>query len=170
MSGLNERQDDAFDVPLVRSDAWLIAALTQGHRRPKTLWQLLRDADWLNRSIPTFDELSFGLPRLMAEGYATVTGQGSAVRIAATPKAKHIRELVDKDAHTLSDVLAGFGGHVGTRPYPLSENEDRALGRFPGLSPADLDTARAEYEARFWPWGNAATSAAQIARRIIRRA
>lgn len=48
--------------PLTRSDAWLLAALTEGLRdgRPVNLRDFVNDADWLNRLIPTFDEMSFG--------------------------------------------------------------------------------------------------------------
>jgi hypothetical protein len=60
---VNDRRD-IKSVPLTRSDAWLLAALAEGSHdgRAVKLWELLSDCDYLNRAIPTFDELSFGIP------------------------------------------------------------------------------------------------------------
>jgi hypothetical protein len=65
----NDPLDGTYPL-LTRSDAWLLAALTErshdGHS--VNLRDLVHDADWLNRAIPTYDEISFGLPRLVAAG------------------------------------------------------------------------------------------------------
>jgi len=58
---------------LTRSDAWILAALCDGPEEAETVRQLLVDADWLNTAVLSFDELSFGMPRLRARGLANVT-------------------------------------------------------------------------------------------------
>ena len=62
----------AWLPPLTRSDAWLLAAITESGR-PVDLGGLIHDADWVNRLIPTFDELSYGIPRLASHGYVVVS-------------------------------------------------------------------------------------------------
>jgi hypothetical protein len=95
----------------------------------------------LNRLIPTFDEMSYGLPRLIAAGYLTVGQDGRrGIVLRATPKATRLRKSVE--AGTLGDVLGAVGSAVGAAPYPDAEPpEDRSLGRLPGLEPEDLDAA-----------------------------
>jgi hypothetical protein len=132
---------------LNRADAWLLAALTEGSHggRPVTLRELVQDADWLNRAIPTFDEVSFGLPRLVAAGFMTVGHDvRSGVVFRATPDATKLRKSVK--AETLGGVLAGVGWAVGAPPYPDSEPaEDRSLGRLAGLEPEDLEVAMRDH-------------------------
>ncbi len=140
--------------PLTRSDAWLLAALTEGSHdgRPVNLRDFVNDADWLNRLIPTFDEMSFGLPRLVAAGFLVVgydPKEGLVFR--ATPKAAKLRGSVK--AKSLGDVLNGVGGAVGAAPYPEPEPaEDRSLGRLPGLESGALDTAIQEHGERIERW------------------
>lgn len=143
---------------LTRSDAWLLAALTESSHdgRPVSLRDLVHDADWLNRLIPTFDEISFGLPRLAAAGFLVVESDAKATLVfRATPKANSLRRSVR--ARTLGDVVAGVGQGVGALPYPEPEPaEDRSLGRLDGLDPGDLGTAIREHgewvERMSEPW------------------
>jgi hypothetical protein len=102
---------------------------------------LIHDADWLNRAIPTFDEVSFGVPRLIAAGFVTVgNSPKSGIVFRVTPKAVHLRKSIK--AKTLGDVLGQVGRAVGAEPYPNPEPpEDRSRGRLPGLAPEDLDAA-----------------------------
>jgi hypothetical protein len=58
--------------PLTRTDAYIAAALSESDGRRVDLQSLIHDFDWLNRAIPTFDQLSYGIPRLMANGYVDV--------------------------------------------------------------------------------------------------
>jgi hypothetical protein len=140
--------------PLTRSDAWLLAALTEGSHdgRPVNLLHFVHDADWLNRSIPTFDEMSFGLPRLVAAGFLVVgydPREGLVFR--ATPKATKLRGSVK--AKSLGIVLNGVGEAVGAASYPEPEpKEDRSLGRLPGLESDALDTAIREHGERIERW------------------
>ena len=128
---------------LTRADARLLAALTESSRegRPVTLGELVHDADWLNRSIPTFAEMSFGLPRLIAAGFMTVeAGTPPGLRFQATPKATRLRASVN--AHSLGDLLVGMEQAVGAAVYPAPESaEDRSLGPLPGLQSEDLEAA-----------------------------
>jgi hypothetical protein len=135
--------------PLNRSDAWLLAALTESSHdgRPIRLRDFVHDADWLNRAIPTFDEMSFGLPRLVASGFLVVGDDGKGELVfRATPKATKVRRSVT--AKTLGGVLNNVGEAVGARPYPEPEPaEDRSLGRLSGLDSDDLDAAIREHGA-----------------------
>lgn len=127
---------------MTRSDAWLLAALTEGSHdgRPVNLRQLVNDADWLNRSIPTFDELSFGLPRLVDAGFLTVrVDPNDGLLLSATSQAIRLRESVK--AKTLGDVMIGMQRVLGARPFPEPETEDRSLDRLPGLEPEAVESA-----------------------------
>ena len=149
------REDGTGSHPaLTRSDAWLLAALTEGSRdgRPVNLRDFVHDADWLNRSIPTFDEMSFGLPRLVAAGFLIVE-HDSKERLVfqATPKATKLRRSVK--AKSLGDVLNGVGEAVGAASYPEPEPaEDRSLGRLTGLETGALDRAIQEHGERVERW------------------
>jgi len=149
--------------PLTRSDAWLLAALTEGSHdgRAVRLRDLVHDADWLNRLIPTFDEMSFGLPRLVAAGFLIV-GYDAKDHLVfrATLKATRLRRSVK--ARTLGNVLAGVGLAVGTTPYPEPEPaEDRSLGRLPGLERVDLETAVRQHGESVERWSRPLVAAAQ---------
>ena len=144
------RDAESSSLPaLTRSDAWLLAAIADGsiRRKPIPLASLVEHADWLNRAIPTFDEVSFGLPRLMAHGLVTIENGG----YRATTKAVALRRSVK--ARTLGGVLLGMAAAVGARPYPEPESEDRALRRLPGLKPDDLDEAVRSHHRSIDRWG-----------------
>ncbi len=135
--------DDDSNPRLTRADAWLLAALLEGSHdgRPVTLPEFVHDADWLNRLVPTFDEVSYGLPRLIAAGYLTVGHDDrNGLVLQSTPKARAMD--VDRPAETLGGVLEAVAMAVDAVPYPEAEPpEDRSLGRLPGLEPEDLDAA-----------------------------
>jgi hypothetical protein len=139
---------------LNRADAWLLAALTEGSPdgRRMTLREFVNDADWLMRGIPTFDEMSFGLPRLIGAGFLTVGYDVKAgIVFRATPKATALRKSVK--AKTLGDVLTGVAEAVGADPYPDPEPpEDRSLGRLPGLEVEDLEVAIREHSELVERW------------------
>jgi hypothetical protein len=120
-------------VRLVRADASLLMALTEsGGGRARLLRDLIGDYDWLERGIPTFDEASFGLPRLAAARYLDVgrTGDG-LITVRATARARALRASIR--ATTLGGVLSAAAVVVGAAPYPEPEVEDRHLGRLAGL-------------------------------------
>jgi hypothetical protein len=131
--------------PLTSSDAWLLAALTEGPRRDRalTLREFVGAADWLNHSLPTFDEVSFGVPRLVAAGFTTVDGPA----VQATAEARRLRSRVR--AATLGGVLRAMEKAVGAaHDGGAQAPEDRSLGRWPALTEADLDRAIREHTAR----------------------
>jgi hypothetical protein len=129
--------------PLTRSDAWLLAAVTESGRRVN-LQGLIHDADWLNRLIPTFDELSYGIPRLISHGYVVVhRTRNGELRFSATPTAQKMRNSIKADS--LGAVITGMAELVGARPWPEPETEDRTVGRLPSLTPADVDAAVAQH-------------------------
>jgi hypothetical protein len=127
---------------LNRVDAWLLAALTErwSWSRPPKLWELVNDADWLDRGIPTYDEVSYSLPRLIAAGYAIATrDDGGELRLKATRRGFDLRSQVK--ARSLGAVLSGMALAVGAKPYPEPEEEDRSLGRLEGLAEHEWDAA-----------------------------
>jgi hypothetical protein len=138
----------AARVPLTRSDAWFLGAIADGSAdgRWLTLSQFVEESDWLSRAIPTFDEVSYGLPRLIAAGYIEVDIDGGGMLlIRATADGLSVRRSVD--AATLGGVLFGMAAAVGAAPYPEPQHEDRSRGRLDGLDPDALRRAVAEHSA-----------------------
>lgn len=130
---------------LTRSDAWLLAALTEGSYdgRAMTLQDLIHDADWLNRSIPTFDEISFGLPRLVAAGYLTVDADAEGgLALRATSRAIRVGRAVRANAR--DGVIVAMEKAV-SRPRPEPDPEDRSLGRLTGLDQPTFERAVAAH-------------------------
>ena len=158
-----EGAEPANHPRLNRADAWLLAALTEGSHdgRPVTLQDFVHDADWLNRLIPTFDEMSFGLPRLIAAGYMTV-GEDvkSGLVFRATPKAIMLRKSIDRRP---GSVIQGVEQAVGALPYGQAEPEgDRSLGRLPGLAQEDVTAAVEAHGAWVARWSKPFVAAAQL--------
>jgi hypothetical protein len=126
---------------LTRSDALLLTALmlTSDDTHPVSLPALLDTADYLDRLPPTYDEVSFGLPRLAAY-LAVDPDPAGGLCFRALPEATRLRAGLKASAwidavHEIKEVL-------GTVPYPDPEpDEDRSLGRLPGLEAADVDAA-----------------------------
>jgi hypothetical protein len=137
-----------MDEPrLARSDVWLLRVLGET-RRPEertSLRELIERADFVERDVPTFDQISFGIPRLVAAGYITV--EAGAFR--ATGKGIALRKSVQ--ARTLGGVLREMIELLGLPPLPSVDPvpEDRSLGRLAGLEPIDYDEAVAAYRAGF---------------------
>jgi hypothetical protein len=157
---------DPDHPPLTRQDAWLLAALTEGSHdgRAVDLRSFVHDADWLDRAIPTFDELSFGLPRLVAAGFLRV-GQRDAGGLTFSATTAAIRMRRRNTRPRLGEVILDMEREVGARPRPERETEDRRLGRLPGLTERDLETAIAAH-AR---WVDGSSSPLVIAARVISR-
>jgi hypothetical protein len=161
-------------TPLTRSDACLLAAATESNgKRPRRLRDLIADYDWLERGIPTFDEVSFGLPRLIAAGFLEVSSDAGKTVIRATPKARLLRSIIK--AKTLGGVLSETAAAVGAAPYPEAETEDRREGRLSGLESAEWDSEVRAYHAswgtglaKFFAAGGAAIAGAAVAVRIAR--
>lgn len=139
-------------VRLVRSDAYILAAVTEQWLSGSTqkLQEFAHDYDWLNRALPTFDELSFGLARLVAAGYVTTERiPNKVLRLKATPSATALGKQVREKAKTLGDVVTGFDEALGCRPYPEAESDDRSLGRLSDFSEAEWAKAVTVYDEWF---------------------
>jgi hypothetical protein len=131
-------------VPLTLTDAWLLAALTESGGRDVSLRALVHDYDWLEREIPSFDELSYGLPRLIAAGLAAVHGHGRQLRLRATPKAMALRRSIP--GHPISAIarLVGATADAG--------GGDRSLGRLAALDRDELASAVRTHGRRVMRW------------------
>ena len=131
-------------MKFVRSDAWLLAAIAEHSPSgsAQKLQEFVHDCDWLNRSLPTFDEVSFGLQRLSQAGYVELERElGKILRLKATPQATQLGERVHAAASTLGDVLDGFNKELATPSYLEPEIEDRSLGRLPDFREDEWDAA-----------------------------
>jgi hypothetical protein len=139
---------ESHSPPLTRTDAYLLVAVTEARRSgPISLGDLIGDYDYLDHSIPTFDDVNVGLRRLDASGYVAVGSLGGAITVQATPAARSLSANIVRKGP--GGVLAGMVSAVGATPYPAPENEDRSLGRLEGLLPAVwTDDVRA-YRASF---------------------
>lgn len=101
---------------------------------------------------PTFDEVSFGFPRLIAAGFLEVDSDAEKTVVRASPKARELRSTIT--AKTLGGVLGETAAAVGAAPYPEAETEDRSQGRLPGLDAAEWE---AEVRAYHASWGTGLT-------------
>ena len=122
-------------------DAWLLATLT-AHRwrwsRPMKLRDLIDRADVLFRGQPTFDDASFSLPRLLAAGYIAVDRDAAGyLRIKATREGFDLKARVKGKAHPLTRMAQA----VGVTFDPSVTDEDRSLGRYSDLKPAEWQAA-----------------------------
>lgn len=142
-------------VRLTRSDAQVLAAVMEHSQAGNTqkLSEFVHDYDWLNRALPTFEEVSFALHRLVATGHVVVSRQpGKRIRLRATPKAIALRRQVEAKARTLGDVVAGVALALGCASYPEPESEDQSLGPLPTFQRAEWEGAVEAYEKWFDHW------------------
>ena len=159
-----------LEPSLTRSDAALLAAFREsgGRGRPIDLRTLIHDADWLDRSIPTFDEISYGVPRPVASGYVVVSRDvGDELRFTATPAARSLRTSITGDS--LGDVVIGMTRLVGASPWPEVEQEDRSLGRLAGLTPRDVDRAIKRHARYVEHWSKPLIAASRLLRWWLER-
>lgn len=157
---------------LIRSDAELLAALTEHGKpgSPRKLRDVINDYDWLNRLVPSYDVLSFGLPRLMAAGYVEVDrAPGRILRLIPTAKATALRSEIQKDAHALGDASSGLAKALGCYAYPEPEVEDRSLGRLPGFEEAEWRAAFRAYERWFDHWSKPVLAFGRVFQRFLVR-
>jgi hypothetical protein len=122
--------------PFTWSDGWILAALiTSGGQASVT--QLVAQAEYLNRSLPTYDELSFGLARLVAAHLVEVSaGPAGGLLLTPTHQASGLVEpgpMITMMFELIKTLCA--------RPYPENEVEDRSQGRRPGLELAEVEAA-----------------------------
>lgn len=68
-------------VPLTRNDAWILVAIG-GHGEYSTLRNVITSADYVNRLVPTAEELEQAINHLGKTGLVNVTHEGYAVTSA----------------------------------------------------------------------------------------
>lgn len=131
-------------VTLTTGDAWLLAALTEANGREVSLRDVVHDYDWLNRAVPSFDAVSFGLPRIVAAGLGSVSGEGRNLRLAATPLGLSVRRSVV--GHPIPAIAEAINA---SQEVP----EDRSRGRLHGLTAEDLADAAKAHATWVRHWG-----------------
>lgn len=95
------------------------------------LSDLIDAGDRLFRGQPSFDDVSYSLPRLIAAGYLVVQRDSKGnLRLKATNAAFDLRDKVKGKSDSWTKVAKVFGIPPGP---PDAEEEDRSLGRFPDL-------------------------------------
>jgi hypothetical protein len=103
------------------------------------LWRLIDCADVLAREEPTFDEISFSLPRLVAAGLVTV-GRDAAGELQL--KATRAGFDVKKRAAGRGHAAFRMANALGAARRSEDEVGDRSLGRYSDLNAADWAVAR----------------------------
>jgi len=120
-------------------DAALLQALTWYRwrwSRPMTLWRLVDVVDILFREEPSFDDISFSLPRLLAAGLVEVKRNNAGeVTLKATRAAFGVKADAGRAGTSLAEAL-------GALPYESEDPGDRSRGRYPDLSSEDWSAVR----------------------------
>lgn len=112
---------------LVWSDAWLLSAVLFAGQSPITLSLFLATADRLNHAIPEFDEVSFGVPRLVAACLLEVSvAADGAVAFAPT---RHSSELVGNADRGDIELMFEIANKLGCGYHEAQEFDDSELGR-----------------------------------------
>jgi hypothetical protein len=137
---------------------------------------MLESADWLNRGMPSFDVVSFGLQRLLVAGLVTIEHPpegGLFIRAVGIPVAVvragradyNRRRRVGLNVGSLGDSVSAMSAAIGAEPD--SDPEDRSLGRLPRFAAGDLTRAQAAYSD--WLATTLAEVAAMVQQRATRR-
>jgi hypothetical protein len=123
-------------------DAELLSSISADwlFRRPASLFQVFDRMDWDTGQIPTYDEASYGLARLVARGYITATYLSrQGIRLKATPRGVGLRRVAGKHARQIyrrrlpygfqvTAVIAQLAGAAGPSVGDIS------FGRLPELT------------------------------------
>lgn len=152
---------------LTDGDAWIALALCDGFgKKWKPLRDLVASADYWNHAILTFDEVSYGLPRLAAAGLVELRDSSEGPLACATPECRRLRATVK--CRTLGGTINGMAVAVGAVPWPGTAREDRSLGRLPGLGEALFDSEVSAYQSdMLGELGGLASAAAKAAAGVV---
>lgn len=163
-------------VPLTRTDAALLEAIA-GHRTV-SLRALIEQFDFENRAIPTFDEVSYGLVRLIARGYIRATwSQKRGIRLFSTRAGEDLRRAAGRYRRKTSrfkwprigEYPSAISHLVGAPAWPQPELEDRSFGRLPKLSEVEWNAAVRSYERWFDQWSKPILAFGRVFRWILIR-
>jgi hypothetical protein len=132
------------DVPLTYMDAEILSAIC-GNRRPIKLVQIINGVYFHNGEIPTFDQASFGLARLMTAGYIKtidsneagiwVKATGRCLRLARAAERRRLERWPNHSWARDGERSAAFAELVGASVQSaLNEVGDQSVGRIPNLT------------------------------------
>jgi hypothetical protein len=166
------------EVPLTLTDAALldiIAAWPFG--LSISLPKLIENYDFEMREVPTFDEVSYGLARLMARGY--ITGAYSAkrgIRLKRTRAGEDLRKAAGRHRRTFSthrwprigEYGVAIGDLIGAPRWPAEEVEDRSVGRLPNLARDVWDNEVEQYVKAGEKYIASAARVGRLMRRFLR--
>jgi hypothetical protein len=118
-----------LSVRLRWTDAWLLTAIAGAKPRsePVNLAEMLESADWVNRGMPSFDVVSFGLQRLLVAGFVTIEHPpegGLFIRAVGIPVAVvragradyNRRRRVGLNVGSLGDSVTAMSAAIGAGP------------------------------------------------------
>lgn len=151
-----------------RTDANLLAGITaKWHGRPQSLRDFIGAMAWDADTIPSFDEVSFGLQRLVAAGYVTIERKpGQGLRLRATTKASQLGKQIGKGRVARGEIASRAEAALGlSRGGP----EDRSLGRLPDLDREEWDRDVGLWTRNFWHWAKPWMALSRGLRWILRR-
>lgn len=94
------------------------------------------------RQVPTFDDVSFGLRRLVEAGLIYVSDTAGGPQIQPTTEALALQGRVSTTR--LGEEVAALRQSLGIDPVS-GNDEDRSLGRLPGLTRETWDAAVQEH-------------------------
>jgi len=135
------------------TDAWLLAAITDGQTKdePVNLAEMIESADWLNRGIPGFHDVSYGLQRLVAAGWVTVEHppQGGVLMraTAAAVKIKRARVADYRRRRRLGLMLPSLGSVIESYAQAIGAVPDDGARRSFAGSVARPRTSRSDKSA-----------------------
>ena len=122
------------------SDAWLLASLairTNGDSWIP-LWSVIDTMDFLQHLAPTYDEVSYGLPRLRAAGLVAIDGTGDQLRLRVTQRSRELDVGPNASRQSASAIQESIRSTIGAHGR-LDADEDRSLGRLEELDESDWD-------------------------------
>jgi hypothetical protein len=138
------------NVPLTYIDAELLDAISGasllGAGLRITLGKMLDSVDFENREIPSYDQVSYGLARLMARGYVTAGySRRHGIRVRATSKGMDVRRAAalrrkETSPHRWPRAGEYTTAIAGVLDIPLPWQQQPTVisaGRFPRLSESE---------------------------------
>jgi hypothetical protein len=141
-------------IRFTHTDAALLAQIGDGwwFRHGTSLKKLLENYDFDQRDVPTYDDVSYGLARLVAAGYVRATySPTNGIRLYATPR----RKALVREAEELRRRTSPFRWpRIGEVSFAIAEllnaerspkPDDRTIGRLPRLDQAAWDEVVASY-------------------------
>jgi len=139
-------------------DAALLGSIAGMWPFSTSLPKLVENVDFDMREVPTFDEASYGLARLIARDLISATySPTKGIRLRATQAGRNLRRAAGRYRRETSksrwarigEISIAIAHLEGAPSWPTPEVEDRSVGRLPKLAKDTWDEYVAAY-GRDW--------------------